>query len=64
MASAAAGKVVVEGGKDLKVLKHDGCSLFRVGFDGGGVVPKELEGFYTSVDVAQKAITAYLARRG
>jgi hypothetical protein len=64
MASAAASKVEVQNGKDLKVLSSEGSSLFRIGFDGGGVVPKELDGLYTSTDVAEKAIRAYLVKRG
>lgn len=64
MASAQASKVEVQNGKDLKVLRTDGSSLFRVGFDGGGKLPDELTGLYTSEDVAEKAIRAYLVRRG
>jgi hypothetical protein len=64
MASAAAGKVEVQDGKDIKVLQCEGSSLFRVGFDKGGVVPKDLDGLYTSKDVAEKAIRAYLNKRG
>lgn len=49
---------------NLVVLPVDNSPLFRVGFDKGGVVPKELQSLYTSKLVATQAIQSYLAKRG
>lgn len=50
-------------GKSLKVLRMDSGSLFRIGFDGGGVVPEVLSGLYTSPRVAEQDIQKYLMNR-
>jgi len=50
-------------GKSLKVLRMDSGSLFRIGFDGGGVVPEALSGLYTSPRVAEQDIQKYLTNR-
>lgn len=49
--------------KPLKVGRKHGTSLFEVYFEGGGELPKELKGMYTSPTVAQAAIDGYLANR-
>lgn len=49
--------------KELKTKRlPDGQSL-KVYFEGGGEVPKELSGVYTSNRMAQAAIDAYLVKR-
>jgi hypothetical protein len=53
-----------EGKANLVVMPIDGSPLFRVAFEKGGVVPKELQSLYTSQLVATKAIQAYLNKRG
>lgn len=53
-----------DNGADFVILPVDGSPLFRVGFEKGGVVPKELNSLYTSKHVATKAIEAYQAKRG
>lgn len=54
-----------ENGKDFVIMHAEGSSLYKVGYEGGGEVPKELaETLYTSITVAEKAIEAYKAKRG
>lgn len=53
------------GGKDFVVMPADGSCLYKVGYEGGGEVPKELSRtLYTSIIVAEKAIEGYKAKRG
>lgn len=51
-------------GRSLKVLRMDSGALFRIGYDGGGVVPEQLSGLYTTPRVAEQDIQKYLAERG
>lgn len=51
-------------GKSFIVMRADGSSLFRVGLQGGGVVPEDLKGFFTTTKVAEQAIHKYLSERG
>jgi hypothetical protein len=53
-----------ETGADFVILPVDNSPLFRVGFEKGGVVPKELTSLYTSKHVASQAIEGYIAKRG
>lgn len=53
-----------ENGADFVIMPIEGSPLFRVGFEKGGVVPKELTSLYTSKHVASKAIEAYQAKKG
>ena len=65
--SRAAAKVETtkESGRDFVIMHEDGSSLYKIGYDGGGVVPEELaSSLYTSIDVASKAIESYQAKRG
>jgi hypothetical protein len=63
MASKAVQQVQVQDGKDLKVLRCDSGGLFRIGYDGGGEVPADLQSLYTSPRLAVQAINAYLEKR-
>lgn len=54
-----------ENGKNFLIMHADGCSLYKIGYEGGGEVPAELANtLYTSILVAEKAIEAYKAKRG
>lgn len=63
MASKSVQSVEVKDGRDLKILRKDGSTLYRVGFDGGGVVPSELDSLFTSTRAAELAIQKYLTNR-
>lgn len=52
-----------ENKKDMVVMRKDGTSLWVIGFENGGEVPKELSGMYTSIPVAEQAIKHYLSKR-
>lgn len=62
--SKAVSRVETDQVKDFKVLKCDQGALFRVGLDGGGVVPDMLSGLYTSIKAAEFDIKKYLSQRG
>lgn len=47
--------------KELKIVKVVNSSLFGVKFDGGGKLPKELTGMWTSPAKAESAISEYQA---
>lgn len=49
--------------KDLKIRMQPNGRLYEVFFAGGGELPKELTGKYTSHRTAQADITAYLTQR-
>lgn len=49
--------------KKIKILKVKNAALYRVGFDGGGVLPKELQGSWTGPILAQAAIDNYESKR-
>lgn len=49
--------------KDFIIRQLDGTSLYSIGFEDGGQVPKMLEGFYTSETAAGYAIKQYEAVR-
>jgi len=48
--------------KELKVLKAGNGNMFRIGFEGGGEVPRELDGLWTSERVASMAVDAFLLK--
>lgn len=41
------------------IKNHDPYGFFKISKTGGGTVPRELSGAYTSLTEAEKAITAY-----
>lgn len=41
------------------IVYHDGARLTRIKYEGGGEVPKELSGSYTSAKAAKAAIERY-----
>lgn len=43
----------------FKVKSHDPYGFWKISKDGGGSVPKVLDGAYTSLSEAEKAIVAY-----
>lgn len=51
-------------GKSFIVMRSDTSTLFKVGLEGGGVVPQDLAGLYTTPKVAEQDIQKYLAKRG
>jgi archaeosine-15-forming tRNA-guanine transglycosylase len=51
-------------GKAFIVMRTESGSLFRVGLEGGGVVPEALAGLYTTPKVAEQSIQMYLSKRG
>lgn len=53
-----------DNGADFVILPVENSPLFKIGFEKGGVVPKDLQSLYTSKHVATKAIEAYQAKRG
>lgn len=50
--------------KDFIVMKQDTSTLYRIGLQGGGVVPTLLSGQYTSIHAAELDIKKYLVSRG
>lgn len=38
-------------------------AMFKIGFTGGGRLPKELDGMYTNEAIAEAKIKSYLANR-
>lgn len=50
-------------GKAFLVMRAEGSVLFRIGLEGGGVVPEQLKGLYTSQAVAENDINKYLESR-
>lgn len=49
--------------KELEVVQSD-FGMKKIQFKGGGQLPKELCGSYTSTGDAQKRIDIYIANRG
>lgn len=48
--------------KEFKIdIADNGGTLYKIGFVGGGQVPKFLQGHYTTRAVAQQRINQYLA---
>lgn len=65
MATAkAVSKVETNQEKSFIVMKQDIGVLYRIGLEGGGVVPDVLSGRYTSIHAAELDIQKYLASRG
>lgn len=62
-ASKAVSKVETSSEKSFIVMKQDLSILYRVGLEGGGVVPDILSGQYTSIKAAEYDIEKYLANR-
>ncbi len=57
-------KVNTDQDKAFVVMKQDYGVLYKIGLEGGGVVPEDLKGQYTSIHAAQLDIQKYLAKRG
>lgn len=53
---------VTKGGKTIEVLPVKGHALYKVQFQNGGRLPKELTGNWTSRLDADTAVKNYLAR--
>lgn len=51
---------VTSNGKEIEVVPLNGYNLFKVQFNSGGQLPKELKGTFTKAEYAQKAIDKYL----
>lgn len=49
--------------KKLLVRNKVGTPHFKVIYEGGGELPKDLSGLYTSKNQAEKAIQLYLIKR-
>lgn len=49
--------------KNLLVRNNVGSPHYKVIYEGGGELPKELTGLFTSEKEANKAISAYLQKR-
>lgn len=64
MASKSVSKVETSSDKSFIVMKQDVGVLYRIGLEGGGVVPDVLSGQYTSITAAEMDIKKYLATRG
>jgi hypothetical protein len=62
--SKSVSKVQTDSPKGFIVMKQDIGVLYRVGLEGGGVVPDVLTGRYTSIAAAELDIQKYLATRG
>jgi hypothetical protein len=54
------GKILV---KNLKVYKKPNTMLYNVMYEGGGELPKELQGSWNSVSAAEKAVEIYKINR-
>ena len=64
MATAkAVSKVETSSEKSFIVMRQDLGILYRVGLEGGGVVPDVLSGQYTSIKAAEYDIEKYLVNR-
>jgi hypothetical protein len=49
--------------KELKVKLQPSGRMYSIYFEGGGELPKELEGAYTSPRTATASIASYLKKR-
>lgn len=64
MVAKSVSKVETNSEKSFVVMKQNLGVLYRVGLEGGGVVPDVLSGQYTSIAAAEMDIKKYLATRG
>jgi hypothetical protein len=62
--SKSVSKIETDSPKKFIVMKQDLGVLYRVGLEGGGVVPDILSGRYTSIKAAEYDIEKYLVQRG
>lgn len=62
--SKSVSKVETSSEKSFIVMKQDLGVLYRIGLEGGGVVPDVLSGRYTSIKAAEHDIQKYLVQRG
>lgn len=56
-------EIKTEGGKEFGIWKVANSALYRIGFKGGGEVPKDLKGMWTDPYQAQRAIESYLLNK-
>lgn len=63
MSKSKAVSEVQTDGKSFIVMREDQGSLYRIGLEGGGVIPTDLSGRYTSVHAAEVDIAKYLSTR-
>lgn len=54
------GKFVTPNGKELEVVNKPGTGHYKIQFTSGGELPESLSGIYTTVSVADIAITHYI----
>lgn len=47
----------------MDIVHVPGINLYAVQFQGGGKIPDDLSGKYTTMSIAQKAIDNYLLHR-
>lgn len=53
-----------KGGRDIKISRTKDGRFFTISFEGGGVVPPELDGIFTNYNNAAWAVDAYKQRKG
>ena len=49
--------------RELRVFKREGEGVFRIGYEGGGETPAELQGAYTTSTIAQLTLDLYTAKK-
>lgn len=49
--------------KELELVRQPDGRMYRLKFKGGGQLPAELTGEYTSISAAEKDMAAYLFKR-
>lgn len=50
--------------RELDTRKCDSYGNYEIYYQGGGVIPKELEGIFTSKTLADRRLASYLATKG
>lgn len=53
-----------KGGRDIKISRTKDGRFFSISFEGGGVVPPELDGLFTNYANAEWAVNTYKQRKG
>ena len=51
-----------DGGKDINLVRKPNCSVRKIEFGSGGQLPEQLEGGFSSVAAATRAVESYLAK--
>jgi hypothetical protein len=51
---------VTPNGKEIKIVNSPGSGHYKIMFATGGELPQELEGLFTSVHSAEKAVIRYI----